>query len=798
MKTVFTTLLILLTSLGVWAQNVQTIRGQVTDAQSNYPLVGAVIVVVNSNPLQGTTTDENGNFRLEKVPQGRQAIKISMLGYEERVIPNILLTSGKELTLNIGLQERLVSSADVVITAKESKRELINNEFVAVSASTLNMEETSRYAGSRNDPGRMAANFAGVVSNNDSRNDIIIRGNSPAGVLWRMEGADIPNPNHFGALGATGGPVSMLNYNVLDQSDFLTGAFPAGYGNTYAGVFDLKMRKGNSDKREYMGQIGFNGFEAGLEGPFKKGGRSSYLINYRYSTLAAFQAVGFNLGTGSAVPYYQDLSFKMNFELSKNASLSWYGIGGFSKINFLGKDADTTSFYSGARQNLDYRTRMGTTGLVFKQFFNERTYQRIVLSASANTAIAKNDSIGLETNGSGKVDYNNLIPFYRDNSQTNRFSARYFLNHKLNVRTTLSGGVFVDRLGYSFQDSVWRTEGARTYWQPLKKEEGSTFLYQAFVQGQYVATERLTFNAGLHSTYLALNQSASFVEPRAGAIYKLTENSSLNAGYGIHSQMQPLSAYFYETRDGKGGTFRTNTDLGLTKAHHFVLGYKRSLGSNLRLKAETYYQSLSNVPVETKSSSTSLLNDGADFNYVDKDSLVNNGTGRNYGVELTLERFFTKGYYFLFSNSLYQSEYQGSDKVWRNTAFNGNYVTNLLAGKEWKFGEKNTIALDIKLTAAGGRRLTPIDLQASAAKGEAVYMDDKAFSDVSKAYFRTDFKITYRRNGKRLMQEWYLDLQNLFNNRNVFSQTYDAQKNRVGTTYQLGLFPLVQYRVTFN
>jgi len=797
MKRLFT-LIFLFSIHFAFAQNVQTIRGQVTDAQSNYPIVGAVIVVLNSNPLLGTTTDDNGYFRLEKVPLGRHTIKLSMLGYEERIIPNVLLNSGKELTLNLNLQERLVSSADVVITAKESKRDLINNEFTSVSARSLNMEETSRYAGSRNDPGRMAANFAGVVSNNDSRNDIIIRGNSPIGVLWRMEGADIPNPNHFGALGATGGPVSMLNYNVLEQSDFLTGAFPAEYGNAYGGVFDLRMRKGNSDKREYMAQIGFNGFEAGLEGPFKKGKRSSYLVNYRYSTLAAFQAVGFNLGTGSAVPYYQDLSFKMNFELNKNMNLSWYGIGGFSKINFKGKDADTTSFYSGARQNLLYKTNMGTSGLVFKHFFNEKTYQKIVLTSSINNVSTKNDSIGLEANGSGKVDYNNITFKYGDKSNNTRMALRYFLNHKINTRFTISGSAYVDRIGYNFKDSVLETKGGIQYFRPLKNQKGNTFLYQAFVQTQYLATEYLTFNVGLHGQYLSLNKSASVLEPRFGANYKLSPKSSLNLGYGLHSQMQALSAYFYQTELGNGNNYKTNTDLNFTKAHHLVLGYSQSIGSNLRFKAETYYQSLYNVPVEAKSSSFSLLNYGSDFTYVDRDSLVNSGIGKNMGVELTLERFFTKGYYFLFSNSLYDSKYQGSDKVWRNTAFNGKYVSNLLVGKEWKLSEKNTLALDIKLTTAGGRRLTPINLAASQAAGEAKYYEDRAYENKAKNYFRADFKITYRRNGKRIMQEWYLDLQNLFNTKNVFSQTYGVAKNKIGTTYQLGLFPLVQYRLTFN
>lgn len=186
-----------------------------------------------------------------------------------------------------------------------------------MSARQLSTDEAFRYAGTRSDPSRMAQNFAGVSGTNDGRNDIIIRGNSPVGVLWRMDGIDIPNPNHFSTLGATGGPVSILNINTLKNSDFLTSAFPAQYGNALAGVFDLKLRNGNNEKNEFIGQLGFNGFEFGAEGPLNKNSKASYLVNYRYSMVAALQSIGLNFGTGSATPYYQNSTFKINIPTKK-------------------------------------------------------------------------------------------------------------------------------------------------------------------------------------------------------------------------------------------------------------------------------------------------------------------------------------------------------------------------------------------------------------------------------------------------------------------------------------------------
>jgi len=282
MRNLFILFILSISFSNSFAQNnyTQTIRGTVIDKSSQSPLIGASIILMNSDPLIGTITDIDGKFRLENIPVGRQGITISYLGYNTIALPGLNLTSGKELVLTIELEENITSLSKVVITA-EQRKDIAINEMATVSARSFTVEETERYAGSLGDPSRMVSNFAGVSMTNDSRNDIIIRGNSPSGLLWRLDGIEIPNPNHFGAFGTTGGPVSMLNNNLLTNSDFITSAFPAEYGNAMSGVFDLKMRHGNNEKREYVGQIGFNGFELGAEGPFKKGSRASYLANYR-------------------------------------------------------------------------------------------------------------------------------------------------------------------------------------------------------------------------------------------------------------------------------------------------------------------------------------------------------------------------------------------------------------------------------------------------------------------------------------------------------------------------------------
>ena len=294
----------LLGSATALAQSVQTVRGRVVDAVSQTPLVGVNVVVLNVGDVPlGASTDANGDYLITGVPVGRQTIKITYVGFEEQVIPNIVVTAGKEVILNIALTESVNSLDEVVIVADSREdKTATNNDLAVVSARSFNVDDTKRYAGALGDPSRMAANFAGVVGGNDSRNDIVVRGNSPQGMLWQLEGLNIPNPNHFGSLTSTGGPVSMLNNNNLDKSDFITSAFPAQYGDATAGVFDIRLRDGNNRKQEFVTQVGFNGFELGAEGPFSKNSKASFIANYRYSTLGVFDALGIDFGAPCGTP----------------------------------------------------------------------------------------------------------------------------------------------------------------------------------------------------------------------------------------------------------------------------------------------------------------------------------------------------------------------------------------------------------------------------------------------------------------------------------------------------------------
>ncbi len=787
MQKIFYSLLLSLVAFNLYAQvPTQTIRGQVVDNQTKATLPGVVVVLQDTGTAaKSTSTDTDGNFRFDNIPIGRHNLLFRFIGYKERMM-TVILTSGKEIILTVELEESVITTQEVVITDESGKNKPIN-EMTSVSARSFSIEETSRYAGSLGDPSRMAANYAGISGANDSRNDVVIRGNSPMGLLWKLNGIDIPNPNHFGSFGSTGGPVSILNNNVLNNSDFLTGAFPAEYGNAVAGVFDLRTRNGNDEKFEFMGMVGFNGFELGAEGPISKKHGSSFLISYRYSTLELFSKMGVEFGTGVAVPHYQDLSFRVNFPTEKCGDFTFWGIGGLSYIELLDSKTDTTKLdlYTLGGFDTYYGTRMGVAGFSHTLSLNSKSYSRLNVGVNVAQNYVRIDSIGWSDMS--------FWPNYGSEFHKITFNANYTLNVKFNPKNTLKSGVQAETFYVSLIDS---TEMAPYVFRKIRDVKDQSVLLQAYSQWQHKFTDLLTLNVGVHGQYLELSKSLA-IEPRAGFKWQLNEFNYLSFGTGLHSQMQPVFIYYNQTLLPDGTYLLTNTDVDFSKAFHNVIAWDWNFAKSMRLKAEVYYQYLFSVPVLERSSIYSALNDGADFGSPGVDSLVNNGTGQNFGFELTVEKFYSKGYYFLWTVSLYESRFTPSDGIERQTAFSGNYVVNLLGGKEFHFGTKHTLSLDIKGNAAGGKRFIPIDPAASIAAGSVQYDYNRAFENRYPGYFRIDFKIGYILNSKRITQQWAVEFLNMTNNKNVFMEQWDQNTGTTKFTYQTGLLIIPSYKITF-
>ena len=801
MKTL-TTIALILFSIVLNAQKTetytQTVRGTVFDKTSAMPLPGATVILLNTNPVIGTTTDADGEFTLENIPVGRISLQITFIGYEPAILKNLLLTSGSELVLNVALEEQVIVTDDIVVKAGQRKNETIN-KLATNSARSFSVEETERYAGSLGDPSRMAANFAGVSMVNDSRNDIVIRGNSPAGLLWRLDGVEIPNPNHFGAAGTTGGPVSILNNNLLTNSDFFTSAFPAQYGNAMSGVFDLKMRNGNNKKREYLGQIGFNGFELGMEGPFKKGKKASYLANYRYSTLDIMNKLGLDFGVGQAIPQYQDLTFKINLPGIKFGKLSMFGMGGLSYIELHDSEVAAANGKSDNNYNLggvdlDFGSDMGVIGLSHLYFFNEKTRLSTHLAIQASRSKTYIDSLKFENDGS--VIPNSNYPYYGSESKEIKYSVSTHLKTKFDAQNYGEIGFYYDLYHVTYLDSVKTNDPLFNGFKPNLNTSGNISVARVYAQWQHKFNNKLRLNTGVYSQYVDISKEQTF-EPRLGIKYILSGKHTLSAGYGFHTQMQPRLYYFITSYLDDGSTVETNKNMKLSKSHQYVLAYDYLISNNFRFKAELYYQYLFDIPVSQSIPQFSILNTGDSFGGLFPDSLVNKGNGKNYGLELTLEKFLSNNFYFLSTLSIYQSFYTGYDKVERNTAFNNNYVYNILGGYEFNISKHASLSLDIKSTYAGGKPYVPIDLDASIESNQTEYIWDKAYDQKFDDYFRLDLRISFKLNSKKISQEWAMDLQNLTNHKNIYSQNYNARTKSIAYDYQTGFFPMMLYRIKF-
>ena len=758
----------------------QTIRGQIIDQDSKTSLIGANIIILGSNPVKGTSSDVDGYFRIDQVHIGRVNLQITCMGYENKVIPNILVGSGKEIVLEIELVESLIKIEDVIVTANGHKSEALN-EMAIVSAKAFSVEETKRYAGSFNDPARMVSGYAGVTGDAMGNNDIVVRGNSSKGILWKLDGIEIPNPNHFANEGSTGGPINALNSAVLNNSDFFSGAFAPEYGNTYSGVFDMKLRTGNNEKREYSASLGVLGTDVTLEGPFSKNYNGSYLINYRYSSLDILDKLGIVDYYG--VPKYQDLAFKFHLPTKKAGTFQLLGFGGLSSL--YQEDFDEENEDSLTRTS-DFGADVGFVALKHIYPVNDKTFITSYVSASGTR---NNNEYDKRYNSEGwyTAYYNEFV------NTALRFSTN--INTKINAQHRIKMGVIYSDLGYKMFAKQYSLVSG-TYNTQLDTD-GKAGLIQGYVNWKYRIQEDLTLVTGLHYMHFLLNNSNS-IEPRLGLNWKFAPKQSLSLGFGIHSKVESISTYF-ATIENADGTYSTpNEDLGLSKSVHYVLGYTNQISKNVNLKVEAYYQHLYNLAVENDPTSRFVLSN-VSSGFANKE-LVNQGTGYNYGLELTLERFFANNYYFLITSSLYESKLKAMDGELHNSRFNGNYAGNILFGKEFRVGNRSknkTIGINTKISVIGGHRYTPLDLQLSIDEGYSKYQEDKFFAYKADDIFMMNLALTYRRNRNKTTHEFKIDIQNLTNNKAMVLEYYDDMNQEIEKGYQLAIMPTIIYTIQF-
>ncbi|MCR1027035.1 TonB-dependent receptor [Cellulophaga baltica] len=755
----------------------QTIKGKIWDNETQEPIPFATVVIKNTNPIIGTTTEDNGNFRLENAPLGRYDIEVSYLGYESTIISEVVVTSAKEVVLKITLTESPYA-LDEVIIRPETRKEAPLNKMATVSARMLSVEEASRYAGGFDDPARLASSFPGVATSSVGNNAIIVRGNAPKYLQWKIEGIEVPNPNHFANLSAFGGGgLTALSSNLLANSDFFTGAFPAEYNNALSGVFDIKMRNGNSSEYEHSIEAGIIGIDFASEGPLgKKENGASYLANYRYSTLGLISSL---LPDDAGKINYQDLSFNLSLPTKKAGSFSIWGIGLIDNSESLTeKDVNKQVYYENVEQE-DVSQYMGALGINNRLTLKNSAYLNTTLSVS---------TIGIDLKTDRLNNQSQLQPENEIKNTNYDIVFKSFLNKKFSAKHTNRTGVTLRGLAYdiNLKENNVNTNTLNT----LASENGFSSLLSAYSNSSF-SLKNWKLNLGINAQLFTLNNSVT-IEPRLGLSHQINENNKLSFGYGLHSRIEPLNIYFATTANNT----QANKDLKLSKAHHFVLAYDWNISEKLHLKIEPYFQYLFDIPI-VANTTTSLIN--LEQDWFINDTYINAGKGQNYGIDLTLEQYINNGFYYLVSVSVFNSKYKTDTNKWYNTRFNKNYLITALAGKEFRLGKnkQNSLGINIRASIQGGNRYSPIDNQASLLQQDVEYNETNPFTQQAETVFLTDFTVNYEWNKRKTTQRLSLKVLNATNFEEFQGHRFNLQTNQVDKFKEGIIIPNISYKISF-
>jgi hypothetical protein len=769
-KKFFSLFCLFLLSQNSWAQAItQQLRGSLVDRQTKKALSEVTVVIKELNLVN--ISDSNGYFSFKKIPLGKYDLLFSKIGYQNVQLTGIELNSGKELVVEIEMEESVNVLEKVVVNSSKNKNNSTNS-FSLVSSRQFGPQEAIRYAGGFQDPSRMALAFAGVTnSGSDDNNEIVIRGNSPRGLLWRLEGVEIPNPNHFAdGQGSTSGVVSMINAYSLASSDFLTGAFPANYGNAMSGVFDLNFRRGNNQKTEFTGQVSLIGLDFGMEGPIHKLG-GSYRVAARYSTLQLLLNTKIiDLSTSNYHPNFKDLNYTIDLPTKNKGKFTLWGLIG----------NDDTYETNPTVKNTDIGN-LAIFGVTHKISF-DKLYLKNVFSYS--TQSQENTSQNMVAGSYGIVTKKLGYTY-----PTIRYASSF--TYKFNTRLSLEGGLITSFLSYQLNDNRINSKNVLINYL---NENGGTSYIQEYVQLLGKLSPKIKTTLGVHQYQFLLNNAAA-AEPRWALQVENKSGGVFSAGIGIHSRIEPVSVYLFKRYASNGSFTEPNKNVQPGTGLHYVAGFEQKLNDKTRIKIEAYIQELSKVPIDSNLNGTySILNSGGG---IPVSVLQNAGLGKNKGLELTIEKFYSKNFYYLITASLFDSKYQNKNKVWYNTVYNNSYAGNILIGKEFVLKKNNAIALNVRYMLRGGNRYTPILLSESIKRGTTIYDYSKFYEAQYPDYWRTDFSLSYKKNKDKSTWSYGVDIQNITDRKNIINQSYDAANKKLKDSYALPRIPILFVRCEF-
>ncbi len=799
----YAALLVITVFLAIGSLNSQTfgnIEGVILNQSTNIGISGVEIEIRIGPKKWITISDSVGYFRADSIDSGSCDLYISLFGYKPVALYDQNIKPARSNFNTYYLSEDVYILDSIMITPANT--EVVRNEMTFASAKTFLISDAQKYAGSFSDPARIMQNMPGVTSaGDDLSNEIVIRGNSPNYLKWRLDGVEIPSPNHFSRKGSSGGALSLISSKVLGDSDFHTGAFPAEYGNALGGVFNLRFRRPSSQNHELTLKTSILGLEATVEGPLRLGHDKSsttedkqnksatYLINYRYSTLSLLSKVS-SLDFGDFQPDYQDLSFQLNFSKSSTTNISAYGIYGRSvsesDFNFQ-EPVDQFSDLVNFKESNEY----GVVGVKYKTLFkDDRTYLSSNIYMTYESNKIREDIIDINSLENTVITDENIIFSDRNmgiyTALYTKVSDFFKIKTGITLKYSFSDYLLQDRFisrnpdfTFSYSDPFDHVSIAPTY-----------FSSESYIQGLYHPSSRIsmTFGVNLYTNGLLKDQS---VTPKLSIQYKINQRTNLAISIGQYSQAEHSLTYLLTRIDENGQPYLPNRNLTLSKALHTVISLNRVMNQKDKLSIELFYQNLYDLPYDPIFTVRSIINTKDIYSTVlGSRGFFNTGTARNIGIDLSYHKSYKKSYGIIVA-SLSDSKLKSPNNITSHTRFNYGYSFTTLIGTRLKVRKSHLIDINTRFIFNGGVRYSDIDFS------NFLITENNLFALRAPIYQRIDIGTKYVINKSKFTHSFVLEIQNVLNRKNISDRLPDFTNQTYIDQLQNGMVPSIGYEIEF-
>ena len=724
----------------LWAQPVHQVKGTVIDKSSRQPLEFINVMIVGLN--KGGVTDAEGKFSIEQVPPGIYRLQASAIGYKTVITPEYILST-RDLHIQIEMEENQTELEGVTITASPFRRDIES----PVSLRIIGLQEIEKSPGANRDISRIVQSYPGVAfSPIGYRNDLIVRGGSPSENRFYLDGVEIPNINHFSTQGASGGPVGILNADLIREVNFYTGAFPTDKGNALSSVLDFKLRDGDMERNSVKATLGAS--EVSLASNGHLGKKTSYLVSVRQSYLQfLFDMLGLHF-----LPTFTDAQFKLKTRFHAQNELTVLGRGGIDKMKLNTKADDEDNEYI-----LSYLPKIQqetfTLGTVYRHYAGAH-----VQSVIASHSYLNNRNTKYRQNDESNPD--NLTLRLRSTEQNTQFrleNSSSFRNWKVTV------GANLDYSQYS-----------NTTFQKVYTDHAQTFDYQTYLDimrwglfGTINYTsidERFTASLGLRAD--ANNYSAAMkdmtdqLSPRLSLSYQLTEHWSLSGNAGLYYQLPPYTALGFKNNNG---LYANKYALRYMQVSQGSIDINWRKGDTFEVSLEGFYKDYDKIPLSV-ADGIPLTCKGNDYGVIGNELLTSTAQGRSYGAELLLKWLIAKKLNLASSFTLFKSEYRNNkESEYIASAWDNRFIFNLRGTynlpRHWSVG--------MKVSCIGGAPYTPYDADKSSlvtawnAQGKPYYDYTRYNEERLPAFTQVDIRIDKTFYLKRCMLGFYIDLQNI-------------------------------------